>query len=53
MNPEVPERERTPVPRRRWKPLDEPDRRVNELALEHATSVAEPAFETQVGWGAH
>jgi hypothetical protein len=52
MNPEVPERERTPVPRRRWKPLDTPDRRMNEPALEHAAGVAEPAFEMQVGWGA-
>jgi hypothetical protein len=52
MNPEVPERERTPVPRRRWKPLDEPDRRMNEPALGYAPSVFEPAFEMQVGWGA-
>ncbi len=26
MNPDVPERERTPVPRKRWKPLDGPDK---------------------------
>lgn len=53
MNPEVPERERPPVPRRRWKPLDEPDRRMNEPALEYAPSVSEPALEMQVVWGAH
>jgi len=53
MNPEVPEKERSPVPRRRWRPLDEPDRRMSEPSLRYAASVAGPELETQMGWSAH
>lgn len=30
MSPDMPERERSPTPRRRWRPLDGPDR-MNEM----------------------
>lgn len=52
MNPDVPERERTPVPKRRWKPLEEPDRRSMNVYLAdapewHAAEVPCPS------WGGH
>jgi hypothetical protein len=53
MNPEVPERERTPVPKRRWKPLNEPERRTSELDLAFAMSVAGPSYDMQSHWSGH
>jgi hypothetical protein len=53
MNPEIPDRERAPVPKRRWKPLNEPDRRIDEMGLAFAMSVAGPSYEMQVQWSGH
>lgn len=53
MNPDVPERERAPVPKRRWKPLNESDRRITEPGLAFAPSVADPACEMQFQWSGH
>jgi hypothetical protein len=53
MNPDVPERERTPVPKRRWRPLDEPDRRSMQYQLQADVGTAMPSFDTQVAWSGH
>jgi hypothetical protein len=53
MNPEAPEKERSPVPRRRWKPLDEPERRMSEPDMRYAASVPEAEFGMQFGMGGH
>jgi len=51
MNPDVPERERSPVPKRRWKPLDEPDKRtIREPSLEFAMDLSGPLFEMPTAW---
>jgi hypothetical protein len=52
MNPEAPERERSPVPRRRWKPLDEPERRMSEPDMRYAASVPGAEFGAQFDMGA-
>jgi len=49
MNPEFPDKERSPVPKRRWRPLDQPDRRTMELPLAEAT-LAEAAV---LPWSGH
>jgi hypothetical protein len=53
MNPDTPDRERTPVPRRRWKPLNEPERRTSEQDMAFAASVAGPSYEMQFQWSGH
>lgn len=53
MNPDVPERERNPVPKRRWKPLNEPDRRTSEPGLACAESVAGQPYDMQFQWSGH
>ena len=54
MNPDVPEKERSPVPKRRWKPLDEPDKRtIREPTLEYVPSMPGPAYETSTAWSGH
>ena len=53
MNPEVPEREPSPVPRRRWKPLDEPDRRMDQPGMSYQMSVPGTEFAMEFGAGAH
>lgn len=53
MNPDVPDRERTPAPRRRWRPLGEPERRTSELGLAYAMSAAGPSYEMQFQWSGH
>lgn len=53
MNPDVPERERSPVPKRRWKPLNEPNKRTSELDVAFASSAAGPNYEMQFQWSGH
>ena len=54
MNPEVPERERSPVPKRRWKPLDESDeRKMQEPTLGYVADVPGASFELQATWSGH
>jgi hypothetical protein len=40
------------VPRRRWKPLDEPERRMSELDMRYAASVPGAEFGAQFDMGA-
>jgi hypothetical protein len=51
MNPEVPDRERTPAPRHRWRPLDELDRRMSPgLSLEADVGSMPSSFEMPAVW---
>lgn len=52
MNPETPEHERSPVPKRRWKPLDEPERKMSEPEMRYAASVEVMELGPQFDMGA-
>ena len=54
MNPDVPERERTPVPKKRWKPLDGPDKNAHTWNGPSVTvSDREMYMATWDVWSAH
>jgi hypothetical protein len=53
MSPEAPGKERAPVPKRRWKPLNEPDRRISEPGLAFDANVAGQSYEMQFQWSGH
>lgn len=54
MNPDVPERERTPVPKRRWRPLDGPERNAHTWTAHSVyASGYEMHPETWDVWSAH
>lgn len=53
MNPDVPDREPAPVPKRRWRPLNEPERRTSELDMAYAMSATGPSYDMQLQWSGH
>ncbi|MDW5561614.1 MAG: hypothetical protein SA339_00180 [Methanomassiliicoccus sp.] len=53
MNPDVPDNERSPAPKRKWRPLNEPERRTSELDLTFARSADGPSYEMQFQWSGH
>ncbi|MBI0584833.1 MAG: hypothetical protein ISF22_11500 [Methanomassiliicoccus sp.] len=54
MTPEIPDKERTPAPRRRWKPMNEPERRISDgPRMANHTAMDDPHCEMRAPWSGH